>query len=456
VSGAQSLVRSLFTAPGQPFSEVDAMRRRAASAHADLLGRAMSRAELGRRLAPIDAYLHGSASRARKRRLLCHPLFVEGLHALSPFSAELQQWHDRVTSCAEHSPVDPAAVDSLGNVALAILLRIDPNWCGRCELCTDILGRIGFPFCDWTFLLCSAVGAPLAGKAVSLTLDHDRACWRLGDGLDHPFLVMPRSDCVRMLLDRDACVDGKKLTFPDASVRLKLTCASRLGRSTVRYDPIAFPAGTDHAAVAGGLIARIVAAIRRDSPSIYREFRTYIETVRGFEFPRAAAVASFSDPTLPGVMGVSVAYSDAGEPCLDPFCFTWFGHEMGHTKNYLCDTVLFTRGECLATNCREWSTSIARYGRQLAVRTLLQVPYVHLYEWELLMDFFESNFRGLPWRIEGGTAAIGDDLAAEIEESFDHLDHWADLTPTGVKAVDHFHALFEKSKHRWRTMRVAV
>ena len=135
-----------------------------------------------------------------------------------------------------------------------------------------------------------------------------------------------------------------------------MTCACRLGRSTVRYDPVGFPVGTDHAAVAGGLI--VVAAIRHDSPAVYREFRTYIRTIRGFEFPRAASVASFSDPTLPGVMGLSVAYTEQGEPCLDPFCFTWFGHEMGHTKDYLCDTILHSRGESLVTNGCDWSTRL--------------------------------------------------------------------------------------------------
>ena len=105
----------------------------------------MTRAGLSA-LAPIGAYVNGSAPSCEKRRLLCHPLFIEGLHSLSPFSAELQNWHDRITSCTTRPPVDPAAIASLGNVALAIRLRADRCWCGRCELYTDVLGRLGFPF----------------------------------------------------------------------------------------------------------------------------------------------------------------------------------------------------------------------------------------------------------------------------------------------------------------------
>ena len=456
MSVAQSLVRSLFSVPGRVPTDAESLRRQAAKSHGELLSLAASRTELRDRLAPIKDFLASSAPSIRKRRLLCHPLFVEGLHSLSPFSIDLERWHDRVTSSPQHPPADPAAIASLGNVALAILLQSDRSWCGRCELCTDVLGRLGFPFSDWTFLLCNNVGAPLSCRAVSLTLDRVQACWRISDDVDHTFLVMPRDECVRMIIDGAAVVDEKGMLFPDPAVHLKMTCACRLGRSGVRYDPVGFPDDCDHAAVAGGLIAGVLAAIRCDSPIIYREFRTYIRTVRGYEFPRAACVASFSDPISPGVIGMSVAYSDDGEPCLDPFCFTWFGHEMGHTKNYLTDNILYARGTPLATNARDCSNSIPRYGRPLSVRTLLQIPYVHLYEWELLMDFIEANFRGLPWKITGGAAAVGNDFAAEIEESFDHIQHWSRLTPLGFAAVDHFHHLFDTSKLRWQSLHVTA
>src|SRR5262249_12900717 len=157
-------------------------------------------------------------------------------------------------------------------------------------------------------------------------------------------------------------------------------------------------------------------AIRLNSPAVYRELRAFLHTVRGFEFPRLATgvVASFSDPTLPGVMGVAVSYTERHEPCLDPLCFTWFGHEMGHTKAYLCETVLYWMSEALIRNAAEYTDPIPRYGRALALRTVIQLPYVHLYEWALLMDFWEAGFHGLPWRVPADAAEVGEDLAAEI------------------------------------------
>lgn len=455
MSVARDLVRSLYSAPGRARGGREDLLGRAADAHADLLARAESHAGpgLARTLAPIGAYLHGHAPAAEKRQLLCHPLFIEGLHTLAPHSVDLQQWHDRVTASRHHPEPDPAAVASLGNVALELLLRADPSWCGRSDLYTDVLGRIGFPFCDWSLQLLSEPGLPYANQAVSLTLDPGRAEWRLDDGGRHPFLVMPRSDCVRMLAKNDAGIDGHGWVIPDPTVRPVLTFAPKLGRSVVRFDPVGIPAGSGHVGTTGALLTRILDAIRQDSPAVWQEFRTYIQTVRGFEFPRDRSVASFSDPTLPGVMGVSVAYTDRGEPCLDPFCFTWFGHEMGHTKDYLCDTVLYCRGESLVTNPGEWSDSISRYGRPLSVRTLIQVPYVHLYEWALLMDFCLADFHGLPWVVTDGAVAVGDDCEAEIEEAFDLIDRYADLTPIGVAAVKHFHRLYDDARDRWHAVR---
>jgi len=454
MSNADAGVRSLFNAPRSATESGCSLQCRVAAAHAGLLSSAANCPELASALGPIAAYLGGRASPFKKRRLLCDPLFIQGLHALSPYCSELQTWHDRVTSSPSHPPIERAGVASMGNVALSLLLGNDRRWCGRCDLCTDVLGRLGFPSCDWTLRLCTEMGAPLSSAAVSITLDHDRACWRLCDETDHSFLVMARDECVRMLVDNDPAIDGRRLRFPDPAVRPWLSRAARIARSTVHYDPIGFASGTDHAAVAGGLIAQVVDAMRRDAPAIYQEFCTYVRTVRGFEFPRSAAVGSFSDPTLPGVMNLSVAYTDDDEPCLDPFCFTWFGHEMGHTKDYLCDTILYSQGESLATNWNVWSNPIPRYGRALAVRTLLQIPYTHLYEWELLMDFFEAEFRGLPWRIDHGADAVGDDLEAEIEESFALIDEWADLTPIGVAALSHFHKMFDESAKRWNQLRL--
>ena len=66
---------------------------------------------------------------------------------------------------------------------------------------------------------------------------------------------------------------------------------------------------------------------------------------------------------------------------INALCFTWFGHELGHTKDYLIDTILYREGVALLRNAADWTPSIPRYGHALSVRTLFQVPYVHLYEW---------------------------------------------------------------------------
>src|SRR5262249_50336825 len=147
----------------------------AAAAHADLLDRAAWAADpaVDRSLAPVRAYLDGPAPAAEKRRLLCHPLFIEGLHGLAPFCAELRRWHESVTAppaAAPAGPPDPAGKAALGHVALTVRLRADRGWQGEHELCTDVLGRIGFPFCDWTLLLRTDEDECLAGRAVTLSI----------------------------------------------------------------------------------------------------------------------------------------------------------------------------------------------------------------------------------------------------------------------------------------------
>src|SRR5439155_7738601 len=118
------------------------------------------------------AFLAGVAPAAAKRRLLCHPLFIEGLHALAPLSDALRHWHDSVAAATRSAGAPPAAAPgpaALGNVTLALVLRADPGWCGELDLCTDVLGRVGFPFCDWTLALHTAGGDLLANRVVRLT-----------------------------------------------------------------------------------------------------------------------------------------------------------------------------------------------------------------------------------------------------------------------------------------------
>jgi hypothetical protein len=415
-------------------------------------------AAVGRSLAPLREYLGRRAAPVERRRLLCHPLLIEGLHALAPLSPELRRWHDAVTAAPASGPAGlPAesAAASLGNVTLVLRLRDNPDWEGEHDLCTDVLGRLEFPFCDWSVALRTDEGECLGTRTVKLTLDHDRASWRLGDATS-PFLVMSRDDCLRMLVDHDDPHDRRQLAFPDAHLRPCLQCAHAMRHAHIRYDPVAFQDFQAHAGITGGLVGRILTAIKINSPAVYREIGTFLHTVRGFEFPPRpdGAVASFSDPTAPGVMGFAVSYTPRHEPCLDPFCFTWFGHEMGHTKDYLCDTVLYGCGSPLLRNAAEWTAPIPRYGRPLTLRTVIQVPYVHLYEWALLMDFWEGGFHGLPWNVPADVVAVGEDLAAEITEAFALIDSHAQLTPVGVAAVTHFRELFAQAQARWRALRL--
>jgi hypothetical protein len=457
VPDAAVLVRSLFGPPGRPATDPKELLGKAAAAFAELLLRTGTRQDpvLDQSLAPLQAFLRGPAPAAEKRRLLCHPLFIEGLHSLAPFSAELQRWHDSVAAATPASQAVPAARASLGNVAFVLLLRADRHWRGEHDFCTDVLGRIGFPFSDWSLALKTASGESLASRAVRLRLDQEQASWRLVDTDEMPFLVMSRDDCLRMLIDNADPVDLPRLKYPNARVKPRLQRASLLGRSRIRYDPVGFQDFQAHAGLTGGLIKRLLVAMRRDAPAIYHELCSFMHTIRGFELPATerGVVASFSDPTLPGVMGINVSYTPQHEPRLDPFCFTWIGHELGHTKDYLNDNILYGRGQALVHNPAERTGIIPRYGRSLAVRTLVQVPYVHLYEWALLMDFWDAGFRGLPWRVSGDMVTLGDDLEAEIEEAFALIQTHACLTPLGVAAVTHFRELFSQTLTRWRSVR---
>jgi hypothetical protein len=453
-----ALVHRMFSSPGGSRHNTKEVLERAATAHAELLTRAYAQGELGRPLASLLAFVRGSGATATKRRLLCDPLFIEGLHTLAPFSTELERWHNSVTAPAvpvPHGQGPPAARAGLDNIDLVLLLRGERQWLGEHDLCTDVFGRLAFPFSDWTLTLYTDGGDVLGYQGVVLSLEAEQACWRLAGARDPPFLIMSRDDCLRMLVDNVDLVDVRQLQFPHRGVKPRLQCAPRVGHSKVHYDAVAFQDFKAHAGVTGGLVASVLAAMHRNSPAIYREFSTFIHAVRGFEFPTSAlgVVGAFSDPTLPGIMSINVPYSPENEPRIDGFCFTWFGHELGHTKDYLIDTILYREGLALLRNAAEQTPPIQRYGRALTVRTLFQVPYVHLYEWALLMDFFEAGFRGLPWRVSADVAAAGDDFAAEIQEAFALIDEVAELTPAGAAALHDFHELFGRAEARWRRLR---
>jgi hypothetical protein len=45
--------------------------------------------------------------------------------------------------------------------------------------------------------------------------------------------------------------------------------------------------------------------------------------------------------------------------------------------------------------------------------------------------------------------AFGDDLVAEIRETFDLIEQWADMTDLGRAAVGHFRILYEQVLAHW-------
>jgi hypothetical protein len=281
-----------------------------------------------------------------------------------------------------------------------------------------------------------------------VSVDRRRVRWLDFEG--RPFLEMPRDECVRMICRNDAGLDSRKFVFDPSETRVAIVRKTPFPGSPIRYDPAQFE-DMEHSAVTGGIVAALLAALEECSPGVYREFRAFIRTVRGFELSETSVgvVGSFSDPSSPGVMNVNVPFTKLHEPRLSPLCFTWLGHELGHTKSYLLETIAHGAGVELATNGGQSTGWMPRYGRALRVRTLLQIPYTHLYEWVVLADFLERDFEGLPWRVTENPVALGDDLHCEIEEAFERIKRSAKLTHTGVAVVARLRDQLETVRERW-------
>ncbi len=461
---AAAFVERLFRLPGDCRAGTTHLLAQAAAMHGRLLSSAPAGRPNGREdpLPALVGYLKGQAAAADKRRLLDDPLLVEALHALASASPTLTQWDDAVAA-------RPGGVDStaslalgrakLGNLALAVLLRERPAWQGEVELSTDGFGSLRFPFCDWSVWLLSQhgdVNDALAEQAVVVSLDAHEARWRLADEVNAPFLVLSRSDMRRMMLEDDPRLDARSIQFPHANVRPRLQFAAALGTSGIHYDPIAAPNGScppgGHSAITGAIVGAVLDSIHANAPAIYRQLCAYVRTIRGFELPAAGGglLESYSTPLTPGVIGFNVSYTDEHEPLLSPFCFTWLGHELGHTMHYLIDDAAWLHGEAFVSNALDATPRIARYGRALPVRTLFQVPYVHLYEWALLMDFMVRRFSGLPWSVGDGAVTFGDELSAEIAEAFDLIGRHARLTTLGKAALAHLRRLAALTSARWQ------
>ena len=152
------------------------------------------------------------------------------------------------------------------------------------------------------------------------------------------------------------------------------------------------------------------------------------------------------------MIGFNIEYTARDEPRLSPYCFMWLGHELGHTLSYLVDDVAYTHGWRFLENPHETTPVVHRYGRPLSVRTLFSIPYVHLFEWWLLAQFYERRFAGLPWRMFDDAQEVGRDLREEIEESFALIERHARMTQEGRAAMARMRELVGEADAHWRRL----
>jgi hypothetical protein len=349
----------------------------------------------------------------------------------------------------------------LGNVAAGLVLCEFPTWRGRLALDVDEFGLLSFYRSDWSLWLGSAGAGQLAvcgGATVELDVGRfDCRFHAAGD--ERPFLILPRVDCLRMLTTRGQPLDPARLRFPRSELRPRVQQASSLEGRPVHYEPSCCERFAQHAGLTGAIAAALVQSLAANSPGVAREFADHVSLIRGYELPGTALGAvgtgrlgSFSQPWRRGIVGLNVTYSADGGPLLSPFCFTWLGHELGHQRHYVIDALAAARGLRFVEYPERLSPPLARYGRPLCLGTLFQVPYVHLYEWALLMDYLEGGFAGLPWSVPDDAMAAGEDLAAEIGEAFALLGEHAELTELGCLALAHVRRLVQRLAGRWRRL----
>jgi hypothetical protein len=439
--------------------------RLAAEAHFELLSRAVSNSAArnsngGSLLATLRSLLDRQPNTLR-RRILVDPVFVEGLHAGSTLSPILAQWHGAVASrsMTDISPsVQPDQPHLLENSILILRLRNDPNWHGRLRLRTDMCGRLRFPLSNWSIALFDATRGPksvLSNEAVAGTLTRNELRLTLFNEPCQELVTIPRHELLQMLIGNDDRVESRRLKYGRTSVGARAYFAGAFPGWRVRYDPVFMLDFHRHAPLTGGLVAAILGVIRHHSPRMATELDSLLHAIRGCELPVGddGTLQSFSDPAMPRNMWINVPYGADDAPRVCPFCFTWFGHELAHTKSYLIETILFLRETGLTTTPARRTEVIQRYGRPIAHRTLLQIPYTHLYEWMLLMDVIEGRFSQLPWDVSGDPAEQGDDLCREIEESFDRIGRDVELTPCGHFAIARLSGLLQEATVRWRRLR---
>jgi hypothetical protein len=465
VSQIDRFVARLFAMPGDRDRSAEPLLGRAAKAHRRLLDCAATEqtasGPANRLLPRISALIERLSDPLRRRRFLVDPAFVEGLHRAIAVSRILSEWHQHVAQPSIANVGPPAtgeATHRLGNSLLALLLYNNPYWCGRIGLRTDLYGRLRFPLSDWSIALTRRGDGPvcvLADELIVAQFTRQEVQLSLETQTDHGLLIIPRQDWLRMFVANDPAVDGEDIAYLSSAVSTRFQFAGPIPGWHVRYEPVSFGETDAHFALTGGLIAAVLGAIRRHSRRIADEFNILMSSVRGWELAAQdyGTIQSFSDPTQPRVMSINVPYAADETPRICPLCFTWFGHELGHTKSYLIETILHVGGQRLCTNAAEYTDVIERYGRPLSLRTVLQIPYTHLYEWVLLMDVVEKEFVALPWRIEENPADFGKEIHAEIVEAFDRIEGEARLTPCGHAAVAQLQELTHRAQARWQTLK---
>ncbi len=395
-------------------------------------------------------------------RWLTHPLFFSSLHGLSPVNPILDDWHQQVATpnMADILPAVSPLQCTLGNLLLPLLLRDDPEWCGELTLRSDALGRVRFPRSNWSIALYDLHDdAVMAVEPIQLRVTTRQADFVLTSRSVQPVMTMPRRELMSIVIGLSSnSIDVDRFEFFDPEVGISFQLATPLGNAKPLYDSICFMDVEGHARCTGQIIAEVLKTIEHHSPTIHRELQHYIQTIRGFELLRSrdGVVGSFSDPTLPGVMNVNVYYNENHAPCLSPFCFTWFGHELGHTKNYLIDTIAYEHGCTFVTNHRDKSPHIPRYGRALRVRSLIQIPYVHLYEWTMLMDFCVAGLGHLPWEVNEDPIAFGDSIQEDIKESLVLIRDSAHLTSAGESLLARMIGLIQLASQQWNELRLRL
>ncbi len=372
MSQRDGLISRHFQMPGSGQRESDRLLARAAEAHRRLLRCAAAEATTtpvaGNVLHSICSLLEIPSARAVARRFLVDPAFVEGLHRAAGVSRTLANWHRAIAEPSIASVCPPANAESaqrLGNAQLPLFLRDDPQWLGQIALRTDVYGRLRFPLTDWSLVLCASDDPRCVLSDESVQVSFTRHEVRLSttglDGRDQ--LILPRDEWFRAIVGNDPQLDGRRMRFEKGDIKVRWQYANALPRMRVRYEPVTFSDVDEHSALTGGIVSAILGAIARHSSAIHNEFNSLMAVVRGWEVPTAAygTIQSFSDPTLPRVMAMNVTYGADHEPQICPLSFTWFGHELGHTKSYLIETILHVRGEALATNPSEYTDVIERY-----------------------------------------------------------------------------------------------